>query len=283
MNIKEALEIATQTLKENNIENYKLKIKLLLSSILNKPKEYIMIHEEGKLDETLEKEFFSKVDRLKNNEPIQYIINSQEFMGLNFFVDKNVLIPQPDTEILVQEVIEISKKFDMKKINILDLCTGSGAIIISLAKEIDNCSFYASDISKEALNIAKKNAKNNNVNISFLESNLFENFSNEEKFDIITSNPPYIKRDCIETLSEEVKMEPIIALDGGIDGLNFYRKIIKESKNYLKDEGFLCLEIGYDQRKEVQNLFEENGYINVYSKKDLGQNDRIVVGKYKKE
>lgn len=282
MNIKNILKKATDILKENNVEDYNLKIKLLLSNILNKSKEYIMIHEDEEIETSLEKEFFSKLDRIKNNEPVQYVINSQEFMGLNFFVNNNVLIPQPDTEILVQEIIDVSNKIINKKMNILDLCTGSGAIIISLAKKIENCNFFASDISKKALDVAKENAKKHNVDISFIESNIFENFSNDQKFDIIASNPPYIKRETIKTLSKEVQNEPLIALDGGMDGLDFYRKIIKESKNYLNSNGLLMLEIGYDQKQEVENLFKQNGYIEVYSKKDFAQNDRIVVGKYKK-
>ncbi len=280
MNIKNILKKATDILKENNIEDYNLKIKLLLSNILNKPKEYIMIHEDEEIETSLEKEFFSKLDRIKNNEPVQYVINSQEFMGLNFFVNNNVLIPQPDTEILVQEIIDVSKKITNKKMNILDLCTGSGAIIISLAKKIENCNFFASDISKKALDVAKENAKKHNVDISFIESNIFENFSNDQKFDIIASNPPYIKRETIKTLPKEVQNEPLIALDGGMDGLDFYRKIIKESKNYLNSDGLLILEIGYDQKQEVENLFKQNGYVEVYSKKDFAQNDRIVIGKY---
>lgn len=280
MKIKEILKIGIDNLKENNIEEYNLKIKILLSSILNKPKEYIMIHEDDELEEKEEKEFFLKLEKLKNNEPIQYIINSQEFMGLDFFVDNNVLIPQPDTEILVQEVINIANKYN-QKLDILDLCTGSGAIVVSLAKKIKNCNFWASDISKDALKIAKKNASNNGVIVSFIESDLFENFSKFDKFDIIASNPPYIKTDVIKMLSEEVKKEPKIALDGGKDGLFFYRKIIKEAKKYLKNGGILALEIGYDQKDEVEKLFKENEYIEIYSKKDFAQNDRVVVGKYK--
>ncbi len=280
MKIKEILKIGIDNLKENNIEEYNLKTKILLSSILNKPKEYIMIHEDDELEEKEEKEFFLKLEKLKNNEPIQYIINSQEFMGLDFFVDNNVLIPQSDTEILVQEVINIANKYN-QKLDILDLCTGSGAIVVSLAKKIKNCNFWASDISKDALKIAKKNASNNGVIVSFIESDLFENFSKFDKFDIIASNPPYIKTDVIKMLSEEVKKEPKIALDGGKDGLFFYRKIIKEAKKYLKNGGILALEIGYDQKDEVEKLFKENEYIEIYSKKDFAQNDRVVVGKYK--
>lgn len=274
MKIKNILERGMEVLKETEVEEYKLKCRMLLANILGSSKEYLLIHGEEEIPKELENEFFLKIERVKKNEPIQYILNCQEFMGLEFYVDENVLIPQPDTEILVEEIIKISNKPKMK---ILDLCTGSGAIGISLYKLLKNAEVYASDISNEAINIAKKNANKNNVKIEFIKSDLFENFSKEYKFDIIVSNPPYIKTEVIQTLSEEVKREPVLALDGGRDGLKFYRKIIKESKNFLNPNGYLAFEIGYDQKEKVQNLFIENGYKNIYSKKDLSENDRIVI------
>ena len=158
-----------------------------------------------------------------------------------------MLIPQPDTEILVEEVIKISE--DIDKLKILDLCTGSGAIAVSLKKYIENSRVVATDISERALEIAAKNAKDNNVEIEFIKSNLFRDVNT--KFNIIVSNPPYIKTSVIETLEKEVQKEPIIALNGGIDGLDFYRSIINEADKYLNINGFLCLEIGYDQKNEV--------------------------------
>lgn len=279
MKIKNILNKGIEILKKNNIEEATLKSRMILSNILDKSKEYIMIYEENEINIEKEKEFFSKIERLKNNEPIQYILNKQEFMGINFFVNENVLIPQPDTEILVEELMNIVGKIEEKReIKILDLCTGSGAIGISLAKKIENVSVYASDISKEALKIAKKNSLDNNVQIKLIESNIFEKISTSNKFDIITSNPPYIKTEIIETLPEEVKKEPIIALDGGQDGLDFYRKIISQASNYLNKNGYLALEIGYDQKELVEDMLKENKYKNIYSKKDLSQNDRIVIG-----
>ena len=200
-------------------------------------------------------------------------------MKMDFYVNENVLIPRPDTEILVEEVIKLANK--IKNPKILDLCTGSGAIAISIAKYVETASVYAIDISQKALEVAKINSKNNQVTdrVKFIESNLFENVPNI-KFDIIVSNPPYIRKSVIETLDEEVKKEPVIALDGGIDGLDFYRKITSQTYEFLKYNGYLCFEIGFDQKIDVIEIIEnEDKYVNTYSKKDLYGNDRIIITK----
>lgn len=272
------------SIKMNHIDDFYLKLKMILMDVLDVSKEYLLIHEDDEFPSNKIDEFNEKIEKLKINTPIQYIINKQDFYGLEFYVDENVLIPQPDTEILVEECINIinnSQKCsncisnNNKESKILDLCTGSGAIGISIAKNISNSNVFASDISEKALEIARKNAENNNVEINFIESNLFENI--KEKFNMIVSNPPYIETETIKTLSEEVKKEPIIALDGGVDGLNFYRKIAEEAKYYLKQKGYLALEIGYNQKHAVEEILKQNYYKNIYSKKDLGGNDRIVV------
>lgn len=200
-------------------------------------------------------------------------------MKLDFYVDENVLIPRSDTEILVEEVINQYNKNEEREYKILDLCTGSGIVGISLAKYIKNCEVVCADISKKALEIAEKNAKNNNVdNIKFMYSNMFSNI--KDKFDIIVSNPPYIKRKVIEELEKEVQNEPHIALDGGIDGLDFYKIIANQAYNYLNENGGLFLEIGYDQKEEVTNLLKDSEkFGKIYSKKDLYGNDRIVVAR----
>ena len=167
------------------------------------------------------------------------------------------------------------KEMCKTNIKILDLCTGSGAIAVSLAKNIENADVVASDISQKALEIANKNSILNNVEINFIHSDLYENI--KEKFNMIVSNPPYIRTEVIKELSKEVQKEPHIALDGGEDGLKFYKKIIEESKQLLENNGYLLLEIGFDQRKDVIELLEKNNYKNIYFKKDLGSNDRIVV------
>ena len=278
MNIKQALEYGIKLLRENNIDEPILKVRIILSCILNKSKEYLMVHELEEIDENLVKVFKEHISKLCKYIPIQYITNKQEFMGLEFYVNENVLIPQPDTEILVEEVIDIAKKNDKTKI--LDLCTGSGAIGIAITKNIENCEITLSDISNDALEVAKYNCINNKVEnkIRIIQSDLFENIKDE--FDIIVSNPPYIKSDVIKTLDKEVQNEPLLALDGGKDGLDIYRKIIEQAYKYLNKDGYLCLEIGYDQKEEVIKLIEEtNQYQEIYSKKDLAGNDRIVVCK----
>lgn len=272
MNIKQALEYGIELLNKNNIESPNLKTRMLLANILNKNKEHLLIHDTEELNISNINKYKEDIQKLANGIPIQYIINKQEFMGLEFYVDKNVLIPQPDTEILVEEAIKICNTYS-GDIKVLDLCTGSGAIGISIGKYVKNAKVYATDISDEAINIAKKNAKQNNVNnIEFIISDMFDNIK-ETNFDIIVSNPPYIETDVIPLLSEEVKKEPIIALDGGKDGLKFYKIILSEYKKYLESEGYLLLEIGYDQAKSVGKLINSN--YNII--KDLAGNDRVVI------
>ena len=281
MKIKDILSQGISILKENNIEDANMKARVVLADLLGKNKEYLMIHEDDDIKDGLNKIFLEKIERLKNHEPLQYVINKQDFMGFELYVDKNVLIPQPDTENLVEEVILLSdkkRKYIRDEIRILDLCTGSGAIAISLSKLINKSLVYASDISKKALKIAEENSMKNQANVMFIASDLFDKISELYKFDIIVSNPPYIEKEVIKTLSEEVQKEPVLALDGGEDGLEFYRKIAEKAKEYLNTEGFLAFEIGYNQKIAVENILKENGYQNIYSRKDLGGNDRIVVG-----
>ena len=281
MNIKQAIEKGAINLKVSNTESPKIKARMLMQFILNVPRQYIIVNDMKELTQSQEKEYFESIQKLTKNIPIEHITNQKEFMKLNFFVDENVLIPRQDTEILVEEVIKIAKKINCKKI--LDICTGSGAIGISLAKYIEKSEITATDISEDAIRVANKNAIMNNVEdkITFIKSDLFNNIPNN-KYDIIVSNPPYIKKEIIKTLEKQVQNEPILALDGGEDGLDFYRKIIKHSYEYLKYGGYLCLEIGYDQKIDVIELLEnEEKYINIYSKKDLYGNDRIVIAELK--
>lgn len=275
MCIRDLLILGMEKLIEYNIDEYTLKAKILLCDILKVKKEYLIINDLEEVDSFREQEFFRKIDLLCIEEPIQYIIGKQEFMGLEFNVNKSVLIPQPDTEILVEKVIEIIKR-ENKEISVLDLCTGSGAIGISIKKLTDNTTVTASDISLRALRVARENAEKLEVDVNFIESDLFENINS--KFDIIVSNPPYIKSEIIEKLPEEVKKEPIIALDGGVDGLEFYKNIINNCENYLNEKGFLCLEIGYDQKEDLEKLIEATGkFENVEILRDFGGNYRVII------
>lgn len=279
MTIKEALEKGTVLLKGENLDSPKMKARLLLQDALNKPRQYLIVRDTESISDKVAKKYFSNVEKVKKGMPIEHITHLKEFMKLNFYVNESVLIPRQDTEVLVEEAIKIAKRINAKKI--LDLCTGSGAIAISLAKYLDDVEITATDISTDALRVAKRNATNNEVQnkITFIQSDLFKNIANI-KFDMIISNPPYIKRSVIKKLSKDVQQEPIIALDGGRDGLDFYRKIVNKGYEYLKLGGYLCMEIGYDQKASVTELInKEEKYINTYSKKDYYENDRVIVTK----
>ena len=278
MNIEEILKKEINNLKQNNIENSTLKVKILLANILNVKKEYLLIHSEEEVKQEDKIKYENNINELIKGKPLQYITNKQEFMGLNFYVDENVLIPQPDTEILVEKAIEIAETTQKNKI--LDMCTGSGCIAISLAKNINSAQIIATDISNNALNVANKNAINNNVEnkIKFINSDMFNNI--EEKFYIIVSNPPYIETETISKLEIEVQNEPHLALDGGIDGLKFYKIIANNAFKYLNENGYLLLEIGYNQQEIVTQLLQDTGkYKNIETIKDLGGNYRVVIAR----
>ena len=274
MKIKEIRALGIQKLNENNIDDAIYKANKLLQYILKIKKIDFILKENEYVDIKIEKKYIELLDELIKGKPLQYITHSQEFMKLNFFVDENVLIPQPDTEILVEKALELIK--DSKNMSILDLCTGSGAIAISIKKYANNVNMYASDISKKALNIARLNAKNNDTEIQFIESNMFENIKNL-KFDIIVSNPPYIETDAIINLPKDVQNEPILALDGGLDGLTYYKIIRDNGYSFLKHNGKILIEIGYNQNNRVVNLFKENrNYKNIEIYKDLSNIDRVI-------
>lgn len=269
--INEILNDARLILKENNIDEREAR--LLLAFSLEIGVEKLLIKKECTLRE------YSKYMKLINKRisgiPYAYIVGHKEFMKLDFEVNKNVLIPRDDTEILVEEIININQK------RILDMCTGSGCIAISLAKYIENSNIDAVDISEKALTIAELNSKKNGVNVKFIKSNLFENIT--DKYDVIVSNPPYIKTDDLKNLQVEVKNEPLKALDGGDTGLYFYQSIIKNASKFLNPNGVLAFEIGYDQANDVSNLLKENGYINIKVKKDFSGNDRVVLANINNE
>lgn len=280
MTIKEVIKNTILELKKEQIEEAYLKVRLILADILHLTKEQLFLQDSKSLTQEEQQEFTEKIEQLKQGKPLQYILHHQEFMKLDFYVDENVLIPRADTENLVEEVLELCKTDSSKTYHILDLCTGSGAIAISLAHYLPKSKIIASDISEQALMVAKRNVMSNQVehNIELVTSDVFSRIKG--KFDFIVSNPPYIPKEVIPTLQKQVKHEPYLALEGGEDGLDYYRKIIEQADEFLTTEGYLCLEIGYDQKESVLNLVKETKkYSSMYAKQDLSGNDRIVIAK----
>jgi len=283
MNINEVLKNGREILETENIDPREAR--LLLAFVLKVRKEELLTIRE--ITEEQKKEYQILLKRRVEGEPFAYLIGHKEFMKLDFKVNSNVLIPREDTEILVEEVIRLIQEkqvsnesvMQTQKIKILDLCTGSGCIAISLAKLLENVEVTALDISSEALEVAKENAKKNEAEIHFILSNLFEEVN--EKYDVIVSNPPYIQTKIMETLQREVKKEPSLALDGGETGMDFYEKIIKEAPKFLRNNGILAFEIGYDQGCVVSSQMKENGFVEIEIKKDLGKQDRVVKGVWK--
>lgn len=272
---QESLKWAICQLENAKIENVNLDAWYLLESIIKMSRAEFLLHSTDPMTESQIEKYQSFVNRRVKHEPMQYIIGEQEFMGLNFFVNENVLIPRQDTEILVELVLK-----DSKDKTVLDVCTGSGCIAISLAKLSKAKSVTALDISRKALELARENAIRNQVDVKFIESNMFSNVIG--RYDVIVSNPPYIPTDVIQTLMPEVKdYEPLLALDGTKDGLEFYRILAEQSKNYLSKAGKVYFEIGCEQADAVCELLKENGYDNIVVTKDYANLDRVVSAKLK--
>ena len=265
-------------LKENNFDTYSLDVEVLLMNVTGFSKTQLYLNTDYILKTEEYEKFKEFFDRRLKNEPIAYIIEKCEFMGMNFLLNNHTLIPRPDTEILVEKAIEIIDKNNFN--TALDIGTGSGAIAISLAKYC-NINVTALDVNNKAIEMAKKNADINNVqNIEFIQSDIFEKINN--KYDIIVSNPPYIKTKDIKTLEKNVKdYEPILALDGGKSGLIFYEKITNNAIKYLNKNGYLMFEIGYDQAKNVKNIMENNNFYNITVLKDLSGHDRVIFANIK--
>ncbi len=271
--VKNFVKENTDKLDAAGISDASVDIWLLLEHFADIDKGDYFANQDMELNPVVAKEIEEAVEKRIKHIPLQHIIGETEFMGLTYKVNENVLVPRFDTEILVDKVVKyVGDEF----YKILDMCTGSGCIAITVSDMCDNAKVIASDISKEALEVAKENNELNKTDVEFIQSDLFENV--EGLFDVIVSNPPYIKTEEIENLMEEVKLhDPRLALDAGEDGLKFYREIIKDSKNYLKENGKIFFEIGFDQAKGVSKLLEENGFVDVEVKKDLSMNDRVVM------
>lgn len=285
--LKEIIAEYTEKLSSSS-PTARLDVEILLSSVLAySDRIQLIMNYETLLDENKLREFLYLFEKRMKKMPIAYILNEKEFMGLKFYVDENVLIPRPDTELIVEEVLEQIDKLTFKKspLKILDMCVGSGAIVISSSKLSNNvnANFYAVDISEGALSVSKKNASNLNVNnIDFIKSNLFESKDLDflkDKLDIIVSNPPYIKENIISTLESDVKdFEPMIALAGGQSGMDFYNQIIEDSQVYLKLGGMLIFESGHDQAEDIINKMKSCGFADIYRKKDIQGFDRMLAG-----
>ena len=287
--IQELLAYGKKILSDAEIENSSLDTELLLMKASAISREDILTYPEKIIDKDTADNFKRLVEMRAANMPLKYITNNCEFMSLDFYVDKNVLIPRPDTEILVEHVIneinEIGKDSE-KPVQVLDLCTGSGCIAVSIAKYCENVKLLATDISSDVLSIAKRNAEKNGVSdkITFTRNDVLnEELLSETKFDVIVSNPPYILTADIEGLQPDIKQyEPISALDGGTDGLDFYRAITSNAPRLLNSGGKLIFEIGFDQSAEVSALLSQNGFMNIQTLKDLSGNDRVVCGEISK-
>ncbi len=274
MTYREAIVSGEKTLQEAQIIDAKNDAWLLLAMACKIDHTFYYMHIDEEMPEEMEHEFDMLIKKRAERVPLQYITGKQEFMGLTFLVNSNVLIPRQDTETLVEEALKVVKS-GMK---VMDMCTGSGCVLISILKNAHGAQGFGYDISKQAINVAKENAKLNEVPAVFERSNLFEEAA-DEKFDVIVSNPPYIRSDEIAGLMPEVAdFEPHEALDGGEDGLYFYREIAEHCSDYLNPGGHLLLEIGYDQGDAVSALLREAGFQDVCVIKDLARNDRVVKG-----
>ena len=273
MTFREAFRAGEDKLASAGIVDAKNDAWLLLTMACKIDHTYYYVHMDEEMGEVQIAEFQSLIDKRSERIPLQYITGEQEFMGLVFHVNSNVLIPRQDTETLVEEALKRARP-GMK---ILDMCTGSGCVLISILKNVPGVDGYGVDISKQALLVAKENAKLNEVSAEFERSDLFSNVNG--LYDLITSNPPYIPTAEIAALMPEVAdFEPLQALDGKEDGLYFYRKIIAEAKEYLNPEGWLLFEIGYDQGQSVSDMMRYAGYQDVCVILDLAGNDRVVAG-----
>lgn len=274
MTYREAINAGEKILRMADIVDAKTDAWLLLEMACKIDRNFYYMHMEDDMTAEQVKEYESVIKKRTEHIPLQYITGEQEFMGLPFYVNSSVLIPRQDTETLVEQAIKRAHP----GMRILDMCTGSGCIIISILKNVKDVEGLGIDISKQALVVAKENAKRNEVPVTFERSDLFENVT--EEFDMIVSNPPYIPTKDIATLMPEVaEFEPITALDGKEDGLYFYRRIVEQSAEYLRSGGYLLFEIGCEQGADVSEMMRHAGYTEIEVIKDLAHNDRVVVGK----
>ena len=284
MVINDLLKVGMDTLKEVEYCNPLFDSRLMLGHILKVDISYIHTYGDKKVSQEDEDRFLENIKKRSTGYPMAYILNEKQFMGLDFYIEEGVLIPRPDTEILVEYVIQyIENNYKNIDINILDIGIGSGAISLSVGKYCPNTRVYGMDIGYTPIKVSNINKEKLSLsNVSFHQGDLFgaiKDLGLENKCEIIISNPPYISKDHIKTLQKDVvDYEPLLALDGGIDGLDFYRKITAEAKNFLVKDGLLIYEIGYDQGIAVKNIMLKEGYKEIKIIKDLQGLDRVVLG-----
>ncbi len=281
LTLKQLYKVGTVKLAEEGIEEFSLDAWYLLEYVTGVSKAMYFAEPERAVSEENADRYIDCIRRRAAHIPLQHITGEQEFMGYPFCVNEHVLIPRQDTEVLVEEAIQVMRP----KMKVLDMCTGSGCIVLSILKMcrekyyMTDLQGIGADVSEEALKVARENGRRLGVQVTWIQSDLFAKIPEEEKYDVIVSNPPYIETAVIDTLQEEVRLhDPYIALDGKEDGLYFYRRIISEAGKYLKTQGKLMFEIGCDQAEAVEELMKNAGYEQITVKKDLAGLDRVVYG-----
>ena len=276
MNIENTLYKAARYLKQYNINSPYLDSEILLSKIINKDKKYIILNSKENLKDKYLNSFNSLIERRRKGEPVAYLVNKKEFWKNTFYVDKNVLIPRPDTELIVAQVLKTYSKD--KYLQVLDIGTGSGCILLSLLAERPQFCGTGIDISKQSINVSKYNAKRLNLinRVKFYNSDV-DNFKNR-KYDLIVSNPPYIEISNLKYLERDViNFEPKLALNGGFDGFSKIRKVINKAAVLIKRNGKLILEIGFNQKNITQRILKKEGFYINKVLKDYGYNDRCII------
>lgn len=277
---KDALEYGKKSLLECKIEDAQLDAWLLLEYVCGISRGWYFVHEDEDISQDCIERYKLLIEKRGKHIPLQQLTKEAYFYGMKFFVNENVLIPRQDTEVLVEQVLNLTK--GKENLKILDMCTGSGCILLALLANLKQASGTGVDLSEKALEVARRNGREQGIEAFWIQSNLFDKVSGS--YDIIVSNPPYIETAVIENLMDEVKFyEPRMALDGTEDGLFFYRVITAQAEKYLENNGILAFEIGYNQGKAVSEFMIENGYREVQVLQDLAGLDRVVIGRIKKE
>lgn len=275
-NLREVYTEGKNRLQKAGVQSYEFDARQLLFFVFSIDANQYLLNQSMPLSEEEEKKvnsYFEAIQKRSEKIPLQYITGEQNFCGLDFYVNENVLIPRLDTEVLVEKILEYEEPGQ----RVMDMCTGSGCIAITLQK-LGGFQVMAVDISEEALTLARKNAQRNQAQVTFFQSNMFEQLSNTSKVDVIVSNPPYIESKVVDELDDEVKKyEPRLALDGMEDGLHFYRILAREGKRFLNEGGRLYIEIGFDQAEAVKEIFGAQGFLDIQVYKDLAGLDRVVA------